>query len=211
MIDIQDILDNKLEGFTGEQLAKVLAEQPQLAGEFLKAGKPIQIWVQGELTVKNSKSEMTITKTQFGRAEVKYLKTDPTIPVDIGNDYKAAATDCLKKCAAEFGIASDVYGKAEFKELGVEVVDDELPIRKSEVIVSRPVVVEKKEDPNIKVGFSADYAEKLKAQIIKMNNGKAMTERQMLDFLNDKLKMKLTKITSGASAQMLLAQLITKK
>jgi hypothetical protein len=30
---------------------------------------------------------------------------------------KAAATDALKKCAAELGIASDVYGKNEFKEI----------------------------------------------------------------------------------------------
>ena len=80
------------------------------------------IWVLGELTVKNN-SGTTITKTQFGRAEIKYKKDTKKIPenmLDFGNDLKAATTDALKKCASEFGIASDVYGKNEFRSVGVK-------------------------------------------------------------------------------------------
>ena len=40
-------------------------------------------------------------------------------PLNLGNDYKAAATDALKKCAADIGIASDIYGKDEFREIAV--------------------------------------------------------------------------------------------
>jgi hypothetical protein len=40
-------------------------------------------------------------------------------PLNLGNDYKAAATDALKKCAADIGIASDIYGKDEFREISV--------------------------------------------------------------------------------------------
>lgn len=71
-----------------------------------------QVWVQGKLTVKSPKGE-TITKTQFGRADIK--KTSGK-NLDFGNDLKAATTDAMKKCASMLGIASDVYGKAEYKE-----------------------------------------------------------------------------------------------
>ena len=74
------------------------------------------VWVQGRLTIKNKKGEAMIVKEQFGRADVKFKK-NTKIPLDYGNDLKAAATDALKKCAAELGIASDIYGKEEFKEI----------------------------------------------------------------------------------------------
>lgn len=80
------------------------------------------IWVLGKLTVKDKKG-LTISKTQFGRADIKFQKGKPHKPefmVDFGNDLKAATTDALKKCASEFGIASDIYGKNEFKEVKLE-------------------------------------------------------------------------------------------
>lgn len=90
------------------------------------------VWVLGRLTVRNEDGTKQITKTQFGRAELKYIterrngqrsKTDKL--VDYGNDLKAAATDSLKKCASELGIASDIYGTSEYvQETGHEPVDD---------------------------------------------------------------------------------------
>lgn len=55
-----------------------------------------------------------------GNKKVKMVKTDK--PLSIGNDFKAAATDCLKKCAAEIGIAADIYNPEEFRE--VKIVED---------------------------------------------------------------------------------------
>ena len=79
-----------------------------------------QVWVQGKLTVKSPKGE-TISKTQFGRADIKVLKSTKEM-LDFGNDLKGATTDALKKCASLLGIASDVYGKMEYKqEANVEV------------------------------------------------------------------------------------------
>ena len=49
------------------------------------------------------------------------FKKGTKIPLSIGNDLKAAATDALKKCAAEIGIAQDVYAPQEFKD--VEVIE----------------------------------------------------------------------------------------
>ena len=79
------------------------------------------VWVLGKLTINTNKG--SIVKTQFGRAEVKYLKGKPrtaTNTLDFGNDLKAATTDALKKCASELGIASDIYGKQEFREIQKE-------------------------------------------------------------------------------------------
>jgi len=83
-------------------------------GEVKVGNKVVQVWVQGKLTIRNEKNEAVITKTQFGGADVKYLKSNTSMPVDLPNDYKGAATDSLKKCASELGIASDVYNKNEF-------------------------------------------------------------------------------------------------
>jgi hypothetical protein len=64
---------------------------------------------------------VTIIKEQFGRADVKMLRSGAGL-VDLGNDFKAAASDALKKCAAELGIARDVYSDEEFTEY--EVIDE---------------------------------------------------------------------------------------
>lgn len=73
-----------------------------------------QIVVHGKLTVKSADGK-TISKSQYGRADIKYRK-NTNDALDYGNDKKAAATDCLKKCASLFGIASDIYGKTEYKQ-----------------------------------------------------------------------------------------------
>lgn len=80
------------------------------------------IWVLGKLTV-TFPDGTPVTKEQFGRAEVK-MKRDGSGAVDFGNDLKAATTDALKKCASELGIASDIYGKNEFKEIHIGEVED---------------------------------------------------------------------------------------
>lgn len=68
-----------------------------------------------------------ISKTQFGRAEVKFKKDldefGQRVPLDFGNDMKAATSDCLKKCASLFGIASDVYEADEFIAIEITGAD----------------------------------------------------------------------------------------
>ena len=72
-----------------------------------------QVWVKGKLTVKDPAGH-EITKMQFGRADIKMKKTGGML--DFGNDLKGASTDALKKCASLLGIASDIYGKTEYKQ-----------------------------------------------------------------------------------------------
>lgn len=78
-----------------------------------------QVWIHGRLTIKDENQNPIIIKEQFGRADVK-IKKGTNTALDYGNDLKAATTDALKKCASELGIASDVYGKNEFKRIPYE-------------------------------------------------------------------------------------------
>jgi len=77
-----------------------------------------EVIVKGKLTC--TSNGVTITKMQFGNKDVICKKGTDT-PLSIGNDLKAAATDALKKCAAEIGIAADIYNKMDFKEVNVYV------------------------------------------------------------------------------------------
>jgi hypothetical protein len=81
--------------------------------------------VKGVLTgrVKHDGEMVSITKTQFGRSEVKF-KQNTDQPLDFGNDMKAATSDALKKCASLFGIGADVYEPDEFMEIAIEGAQD---------------------------------------------------------------------------------------
>ena len=82
--------------------------------------------VKGKLTVRTNGH--TICKTQFGNKDIAYKKQQQgeteRVPLSIGNDFKAAATDALKKCASELGIGADVYNKQEFESF-IVVNEDE--------------------------------------------------------------------------------------
>ena len=80
--------------------------------------------VKGRLTVRSA--GRTIVKTQYGNKEIM-CKRGTEIPLSLGNDLKAAATDALKKCAAELGIAADVYTPHEFTAVNISnETDDEV-------------------------------------------------------------------------------------
>ncbi len=55
---------------------------------------------------------------KYGRQVQETRPTDE--PLSIGNDMKAAATDALKKCASEIGIAADIYNADEFREIKIQ-------------------------------------------------------------------------------------------
>lgn len=75
--------------------------------------------VQGRLTVRSQ--GRVITKSQFGNKDIM-MKKDGSY-LSIGNDLKAAASDCLKKCAAMLGIAADIYNKQEFMEVKLDTTE----------------------------------------------------------------------------------------
>lgn len=85
-----------------------------------------EVIVKGKLTCRSNGKE--IIKMQYGNKDIMYRKLQQgeteRQPLSIGNDLKSAATDCLKKCAAEIGIAADIYNKEDFKEVKVALDDD---------------------------------------------------------------------------------------
>lgn len=104
-----------------------------------------EVIVKGKLTCRSNGKE--IIKMQYGNKDIAYKaekvfsedgtakmiqkygktvqETRPSeIPLSIGNDLKSAATDALKKCAAEIGIAADIYNKDDFKEVKVALDED---------------------------------------------------------------------------------------
>jgi recombination DNA repair RAD52 pathway protein len=80
-----------------------------------------EVIVKGKLTC-NSGGK-SIVKMQYGNKDI-ICKKGTEIPLSIGNDLKAAATDALKKCAAEVGIAADIYNKEDFREVSVTDSED---------------------------------------------------------------------------------------
>lgn len=81
-----------------------------------------QVIVKGKLTCRTNGRE--IVKMQFGKKDVVFKKGTQD-PLDIGNDFKAAATDALKKCAAELGVAADIYNADEFREVILDLSEEE--------------------------------------------------------------------------------------
>jgi hypothetical protein len=88
-----------------------------------------QVVCRGKLTINKPDGTALMWKTDIGRADIKYKteykdgqKIQSSNPLDYGNDEKASATDCLKRCAFQLGIASDIYGKNEFNEIREDVV-----------------------------------------------------------------------------------------
>lgn len=65
-----------------------------------------QVWVRGELAVRLL--DRSIVKSQYGGADIR-MNPKTGQSVSIADDLKAAASDCLKKCASLLQIASDIY------------------------------------------------------------------------------------------------------
>ena len=90
--------------------------------EALACAKTGTVAVQGRLKVKIG--DEWVTKEQYGRKEVAF-KRDTDMPLDFGNDLKAAATDAKKKCASELGLFADVYSQDDFFE--AQIIESETP------------------------------------------------------------------------------------
>jgi len=76
-----------------------------------------EVVVKGRLTCRSNGN--TIVKMQYGNKDIMFKRGTQT-PLSVGNDMKAAATDALKKCASEIGIAADIYNKEDFREVKVD-------------------------------------------------------------------------------------------
>ena len=104
----------ELEYITGEQCVTRLNETLGVANwnfRVLEHGihsETDECWVLGELTA--TIGDKTVTRQQFGSQKVKRSRASGT-PLDIGFDFKGAATDALKKCASLLGVALYLWKK----------------------------------------------------------------------------------------------------
>jgi len=64
------------------------------------------------IVIKGTLTAGGVSKSQYGSEEIKHYKESDRV-VDIGFDFKAAATDALKKCATLFGVGLHMYGDVE--------------------------------------------------------------------------------------------------
>jgi len=79
--------------------------------EYLRACIEVkQFIVDGSITIRDKEGIEWIHE-DTGRQDIK-VKRDDGGYLDLGNDYKGAKSDCLKRCARQFGIALDVYSGA---------------------------------------------------------------------------------------------------
>ena len=80
----------------------------------------------GHLIIPNTGGQaitQSIVKEQFGGAEIKKFSSGHPMagsPIDIADDFKAASSDALKKCASMLGIAQDVFWKSAREEKAKE-------------------------------------------------------------------------------------------
>jgi hypothetical protein len=126
-----------------------------------------QIVARIRLTIHKQDGSSLLWKEDTGRADIKYRKGTKE-PMDYGNDEKAAITDGLKRCAAQFGIASDVYGKQEFKEVftAKEVKPTRIKEIKS-VVEAKPIIeFECLECAEPLTKAVADYSKKVYGKIL---------------------------------------------
>jgi hypothetical protein len=100
----------------------------------MNGDRPFEIKVRGTLTVRMN--GRTVTKTQYGCQPIE-MKRDGTAPVSIGDCYKGAATDALKKCASLLGIALDLYDSDYKAEKYAEPGETE-PVKPALVSKPRP-------------------------------------------------------------------------
>ena len=91
------------------------------------------VTVLGELTLRAG--EHTVVKSQFGSSDVKESKGEP---LSIGDDFKSAASDALKKCASLLGLGIDLSIPARpetlaaLNEAGQDVFGDDWPQKRSQ-------------------------------------------------------------------------------
>jgi hypothetical protein len=97
--------------------------------------KEDEVWVRGVITVWRKVTKRTVTvveggattttyadeiiairRGQMGGQKVKRMRSSGKA-LNLGFEYKAAATDCLKKCASLFGVGLYLWNKTETAEL----------------------------------------------------------------------------------------------
>lgn len=134
-----DVDTTLAEAFEVAKLTGAVVVKGTLVGRVKNDGEWVEIRktqfgradVKWEMTAATTETGTVIYETdKNGRRKPKRVRkideyTKSPIPLDLGNDFKAAATDALKKCASLMGIGADVYEADEFMEIQIIGSDEE--------------------------------------------------------------------------------------
>jgi hypothetical protein len=136
---IFDVDTTLAEAFEVAKLTGAVVVKGTLIGRVKNDGEWVEIRktqfgradVKWEMTAATTETGTVIYETdKNGRRKPKRVRkideyTKSPVPLDLGNDFKAAATDALKKCASLMGIGADVYEADEFMEIQIIGSDEE--------------------------------------------------------------------------------------
>lgn len=146
-VETADVIRRLNQSFDGEWSFEII-EYQQLGDEVV---------VLSKLTAEG------ISKTQFGSHKITKAKKDGAV-VNIGYDLKAAASDCLKKCATHFGVALHLYSENIADEPREPLDRNAMTPSESEETLSKETLAEIKQ-LRTKLKWSAeeamDHAERL--------------------------------------------------
>ena len=94
--------------------------------------------VEGRLSVSDPKTGRELFhKDDIGGHAIRFLKNKAHTPenaVDLANDYKAATTDCMKRCMVQIGFWKDVYGMNEAKDEGTIIREEASVISEEDTV-----------------------------------------------------------------------------
>jgi len=124
--------------------------------------EPNEVIVRGVLIVKDFRTGYKVTKTQYGTR-------DRNAGVPLGDTMKAAATDCLKKCASLLGVALDVYWQ--------QLDETKLTGKKQEVVVPPPQGAPAQKIMGKNSTVSRDQATKIAIDKVKAETDEAILSR----------------------------------
>lgn len=105
--------------------------------------RPYEARCRGRLTVRVDGKP--IIKTQFGSQAIEFLSNSDT-PVSLGDAYKGAASDALKKCASLLGISLDLYDSDSKINLDVNKAKQQ-QVQAKQQTAKPPVTVEQSKAP----------------------------------------------------------------
>lgn len=140
-----------------------------------------EVIVHGRLTIRSG--DHKIKKEQFGKhilsAKTTTIKNRTTsAPSNVGNAFKSAATDALKKCASELGICWDIYSQ-------------EAPEGKPEEILQTQTYQEEKIDERFKTFlYKNETIKDLEFFLVELQEKPSDSQQALIDKFTKELKSK---------------------
>ncbi len=145
-----------------------------------------EVWVRLRLTIHDHKNGYNVFKDAYGQHAVRG-KTP------IGDSFKAAQSDAIKKAASAFGVALDVY----WESLDQGKPEEQKGLKKTELKVETKATARKRlldaQMKKIEGESSSQIVYKMRQKLIELPDGKPYTKAEktkMLNVIDAKLGLK---------------------